>query len=368
MPIPLDEYPIHQAPVSLRYVPSSDRNFYDRNYFNAHDRTGDLFFISGCGVYPNLGVKDAFALIRKGERQWTIRTSDASDGRSLDQEIGPFRLEVITPLEELRLVCDTADSHGFGFDLTWQGSFPATDEQPHTMRTGPRAILEAQRFAQTGSWSGVIHVDGADIAVDPDIWLGTRDRSWGIRPVVEPETPGRGADEPLEGFWWLYVPLRFDDYQLIVICQEEANGFRFLNDATRVFADGRIEQLGWPRVEIRYQSGTRVPTGATIHLSTPTGEPLTLEVEPSGGVALNVGAGYGGDPEWGHGQWRGRNWVDSSVYDLTDPAVMGRMPFSVVDHVGRATCNGDVGYGLFEHGTFGRHDPSGFVDWGSVAP
>ena len=43
MPVPLDEYPIHQVPLSIEYVASSDRNFYDRCYFNAHDRTGDVF-------------------------------------------------------------------------------------------------------------------------------------------------------------------------------------------------------------------------------------------------------------------------------------------------------------------------------------
>ena len=54
--------------------------------------------------------------------------------------------------------------------------------------------------------------------------------------------------------------------------------------------------------------------------------------------------------------------------DLTDPGIVARTPFGVVDHIARATCNGSEGWGLFEHGTFGRHDPSGFVDWGSVAP
>jgi hypothetical protein len=56
------------------------------------------------------------------------------------------------------------------------------------------------------------------------------------------------------------------------------------------------------------------------------------------------------------------------VYDLTDPAIVARMPYGVVDHVGRATCDGAEGWGLFEHGTMGRHDPSGFADWESVAP
>ena len=59
---PLDEYPIHQAPLSMQYVTTSDRNAYDRCYFNAHDRTGDIFAITGIGYYPNLGVKDARGL------------------------------------------------------------------------------------------------------------------------------------------------------------------------------------------------------------------------------------------------------------------------------------------------------------------
>ena len=55
VPIPLDEFPVHQAPLSMAYPVSSDRNVYDRCYLNAHDRTGDVFAIAGLGVYPNLG-------------------------------------------------------------------------------------------------------------------------------------------------------------------------------------------------------------------------------------------------------------------------------------------------------------------------
>ena len=66
----------------------------------------------------------------------------------------------------------------------------------------------------------------------------------------------------------MYVPLRFDDFALIVIVQESPDGTRTLNDATRVWPDGRVEQLGWPRIEIAYTSGTRDPEGARIHLTT----------------------------------------------------------------------------------------------------
>jgi hypothetical protein len=367
LPVPLDEYPIHQAPVSLRYVASSDRNFYDRSYFNAHDRSGDLFFVTGLGVYPNLGVADAYATVRRGERQWTIRCSDALTDERLAPSVGPYRVEVLEPLRRIRLVCD-GDDHGLGFDLRWEGSFPAVMEQPHVMRSGARAILDASRFAQVGTWEGVLRIDGEEVAVSPDVWVGTRDRSWGIRPVGEGEPTGRPADDPTAGLWWLYVPLRFDAFAVVVIVQENADGYRTLNDATRVWPDGRVEQLGWPEVEITYRSATRLPERAAIRLTERGGKPLDLEVSSLGYVALHVGAGYGGDPDWGHGQWRGRGWVEGAVYDLTDPAVVTRVPYGVIDHVGRATCDGAEGWGLLEHGTMGRHDPSGFANWDSVAP
>ena len=96
---------------------------------------------------------------------------------------------------------------------------------------------------------------------------------------------------------------------------------------------------------------------------------MAIEIDTLGFVALNCGPGYGGDPDWSHGQWRGRGLGGGIVVvDLDDPAVAGRIPFGVVDHVARARCDGAEGWGMFEHGTFGRHLPSGFTDWGSVAP
>jgi hypothetical protein len=362
----LDEYPLHQAPLSMQYVASSDRNFYDRCYFNAHDRTGDVFLVTGLGVYPNLGVTDAYATVRRGDRQWAVRFSDALGGDRMNPAVGGYRIEVLEPLQRLRIVSDS-DEHDLAFDLTWEGSFAAVEEQHHVMRTGDRPILDACRFAQVGTWEGTMRVGGEELSVTADRWVGTRDRSWGIRPVGEAEPPGRAADEPLEGFYWLYVPLRFEDYAVVVIVQELPNGFRTLNDATRVWRDGRVEQLGWPRIDISYRPGTRHPEHAVLHLTDPDGKPVVIEVDTLGFVALHVGAGYGGDPDWSHGQWRGRGWSDGAVYDMTDPDVVGRVPFGVIDHVGRATCDGAEGWGLFEHGTFGRHDPSGFADWGSVA-
>lgn len=237
------------------------------------------------------------------------------------------------------------------------------------MRTATKQILEASRFRT--------HLGGRRVragrtwALDSQDWTGTRDRSWGIRPVGEAVPPGRYAAEIEPKLHWFWIPMRFADFATIAILQEDPSGFRTLNDVVRLWpaAAGKpVEQLGWPRIHVDYASACAC-CGATVHLSERNGAPITMEIEVLGSMPLHIGCGYGGDPDWGHGQWRGRGWVDHATYDLTDPAVAGRIPWGVIDHVARAGQIGDrVGYGIFEHGTIGRHDPSGFTDLFSVAP
>lgn len=367
---PMDEYPVHQLPQPIAWPGSSDRNFYDRSYFNAHDRTGEIFVISGIGYYPNLGVKDAFLLIRRGDTQTAVHLSDAIDQNRLRQRVGNYRVEVDEPLHKLRVVLDR--TQGIAADLSWRGLFDVVQEQRHILRSGNRITLDAQRFAQLGCWSGHLEIDGEVITVDPATWIGSRDRSWGIRPVGEAEPAGRPADPPFEGMWWLYLPIAFERFSIVLIIQEEPSGLRSLNDCTRIFADGRVEQLGWPRVQIHYASGTRIPTGATIEATAPDGSPVRFEVESKLPVPIHIGGGYGGDSDWTHGMWKGENFTERLTYDMTDPAILARAGFGVIDHVGRVMCRDDSGeyegWGLFEHGALGRHDPSGFPDWLTVAP
>ena len=119
---PLDEYPIHQIPAPIEYV-GTDRNFYDRSYWNAHDRSGEIFMVMGMGYYPNLGTKDAFICIRRGEEQTALHFGDAIDSDRLNQHVGNFRIEVAEPLNSLRLVIE--ETEGISLDLTWRGLFPA---------------------------------------------------------------------------------------------------------------------------------------------------------------------------------------------------------------------------------------------------
>ena len=133
MAVPLDEFPVHQVPLSMAHVASSDRNAYDRSYFNAHDRTGDVFFITGMGVYPNLGVTDCFATLRRGNEQVTLRASDALGDDRMRQEVGPFRIEVIEPLHAY---ASSAMEDRMALSATSSGRVPSPSSMSHRTSSG----------------------------------------------------------------------------------------------------------------------------------------------------------------------------------------------------------------------------------------
>ncbi|MFF7750658.1 hypothetical protein ACFZCP_15660 [Streptomyces sp. NPDC007971] len=360
-PVPLDEYPVHQVPLSMKHVATGDRNAYDRCIFHVLDHSGRALLILGLGVYPNLGVIDAYATLRIGDTLHAVRASDALGEDRMRLEVGPLRIEVQEPLHRLRLVCEDEIS----CDLTWTAAFPALWEPHHLQHRGGRLTLEGRRFVQAGTVQGVVRAGGTEIDVFPEHWTGTRDRSWGVRPVPGEDGGRLAAEHPAEGFHWIWCPVRFEDRFLMVITQEDADGHRSLNDATLVRPGRRDLQLGWPQAEITYRSGTRHPERAVIHLGD-LRKPRELEAEILTSSPLAIGAGYPPADDWQHGTWQGRGWVDRRTYDLASPHPLAS--YGVTDHAARFRLDGHTGYGIFEHGSFGRHDPSGFTGFDSVAP
>ncbi|MFF8270311.1 hypothetical protein ACF059_23455 [Streptomyces sp. NPDC016562] len=371
-PVALDEYPIHQAPLSMKHLVSGDRNAYDRCIFHVFDHAGRALLILGLGVYPNAGVIDAYATLRVGDELLAVRASDALTDERMNLSVGPLSITVDAPLQQLTLRCaaDPADPHGLSYDVTWTAEFPAVWEPHHIQRRGDRLMLEGRRFVQAGNVTGTIRAKGEELTLTPGEWTGTRDRSWGVRPIPG-EDGGRAAQEYRpEGFHWLWIPVRFEDRFVMVIAQEDADGHRTLNEAVQVFPEGSGRndvQLGWPHTEIRYRPGSRHPESAVVHLTDPARKSLEMGVEILSSSPLAVGAGYPPAADWQHGTWQGRGWTDRRVFDLSDPAAHPMAAFGVTDHAARFTLDGRVGHGIFEHGSFGRHDPSGFTDYSSVA-
>lgn len=359
---PLDDLPIHQIPEPLGRVGTSDRNFYDRYYFNAFTPDAELMLVTGMGVYPNLGVADAFAVVNDGRVHRVVRASRELGDRG-DSSVGPFRIEVVEGLRRLRVVLDP-NEHGLAFDLSWEGFDPAHVEPRHTDRTPEgRVVIDSCRLAQTGSWTGTIAVGDRTYDVTPDRWLGSRDRSWGIRPVGEPEAPGiRTRDRALPGFFWIYAPMRFADWAGYYIVQERPDGRRVLQEAARVasFAagGGEAQELGTPQHDLSFVEGTREVERAVLRLGD-----AEVRVTPLLRLHVGIGTGYGFDADWRHGMYQGPLVVQGREWDLTTE--MGRANlWGLVDSVARFELDdGSIGHGLFEYLVLGPHERYGFEGW-----
>jgi hypothetical protein len=114
-----DDYPVHQVAETIRHPGTSDRNFYDRYYFNLHGSTDELFMVMGMGQYPNLGTQDAFACVRRGDKHRVVRASKRLDDR-MDTSVGPFRVEIVEPLQKVRFIHEQTENE-LAFDMTWDG-------------------------------------------------------------------------------------------------------------------------------------------------------------------------------------------------------------------------------------------------------
>ena len=163
------------------------------------------------------------------------RTRSATSGSTSGS--GRTGSRSIEPLQKIRLICEAAE-HGLAFDLTWDGSFPAVEEPRHVWRRN--GVDHARR----------VPVRAGRRVVGRDRGRGREDRgdaghAGSGRATARGASarsgsrwpPGRSAEEAIEGFWWVYVPLRFDDYAIVIILQEEADGHRVMNEAVRVWPD-----------------------------------------------------------------------------------------------------------------------------------
>jgi hypothetical protein len=362
---PLDDYPVHQIPELMRHPGTSDRNFYDRYYFNAYSPGTGMFLIAGLGQYPNLGVTDAFALLRHGDEHLVVRASKELGPDRMDTTIGPFHLEVLEGLKRLRLTLDPT-GHGLSFDLTFTGAVPAHLEPRHYKRELDRVVFDTQRFAQTGSWTGTLTHDTTTHEVTG--WLGNRDRSWGIRPVGEPEPLGRKAGGGRDSFFWIYSVMQFTGYAIFVIMQEDAQGRRVIEEAVRVYAGGTTEWLGRPEHTLTFAPGTRDVTSASMTFDKPGAEPMRIDVDLLLPSHLGVATGYGHlEEDWRHGMWQGTDPVVQGVRrDVTSFELPERM-FCPADILSRFHLHGrgekDTGTGLFEVAAIGPHPGYGFTSF-----
>lgn len=352
-----DDFPIHQTPEPVAYS-GTDRNFYDRYWFNGYEPDGSLFFLVGMGVYPHLNVIDGAISVQVDGTQYCLRASQILKDR-MDMSAGPLRIEVPRPLWSLRIVCEERD--GIAADLTVVGrAFPI--EEPRFMRrVGTRAFLDYTRLTQNGRWSGWISIDGRRIDLSPDV-VGTRDRSWGVRPigVSDPqENPLAGE----QGYFWQWTPLNFRDRSLFFHIAAEPSGHVW-NKRSVLCPDGampdRFLESEDAHLETTLAPGTLWPERGVLTVDYGTG-PYRVELEPFHRMQMK-GIGYF-HPEWFHGRYHGPLRVereDFAVADL-DPMAMQNFHVQRLSRVTLTDPDGDTetSVGAFEQAILGAYAPMG---------
>ena len=355
-----DDYPVHQTPEPIACVGTSDRNFYDRFFFNGYARDGSTFFAAAMGQYPNRHVMDAaFNVIHRG-RQYVVRASRRAPADRMETTVGPIAISVIQPLRTFRLVVQP-NAFEISGDLTLTARAGVIEEPRFFRRIDGRVFMDYTRLTQHVAVEGTLTIAGETVRVTPDRFWGSRDRSWGIRPVGEREA---GAPGPFQ-FFWLWSPVNFEDLCTHFDVNDEADGSRWHEAGMIAPVGGEVEMMKSVDYRIDWQSGTRHAKHAEIILRRRSGEESVLALKPLYNFYM-IGLGYQ-HPQWGHGMWVGENEVGGESWALkdVDPAI----PLYLhIQAICEATLGKRRGIGILEQLVIGPHQPSGFKDLLDLAP
>jgi hypothetical protein len=270
--IPFDDYPIHQTSEPLAHAGHGHPDQYDRFWFNGY--TEDFFFAVAMGFYPNRGVIDAaFSVVHNG-----VQRSVFASGRiPLDRthtQVGPIRIEIIEPMRVSRI---TVDAHEYGLtaDLTARARTAAYEEPRGIRNTGTVRSWDVTRATQLVGWTGEFSTGGTRIDLSDRTVYGTKDRSWGVRPVGQPAlaAPVYGTFDQM---FFLWSPLNFEDVCLHHMAHEDQTGEAWsqtsgilpvLGDDDPVCSpDGKnnFRELEKVRHELSWVRGTRRASEATL--------------------------------------------------------------------------------------------------------
>jgi len=377
-----DDYPIHQTPEPIAYS-GDNRNFYDRYFFNGYSRDGDLFFALALGVYPHLNIMDAsFSAIYDGV-QYNLHASRVLPMERLDTEVGPIGVEVLEPLKSLRIFCNPsgqknanasysaipADGQHLTADLRFSQRCAAIEEPRFSRRVGSRLMMDVTRMTQNGHYQGCIGIRGRTFQLEAENFLGTRDRSWGIRPIGESDgQPNPFAPEPQ--FYWLWAPLNFTGYSTFYHVNSDALGEPW-NTSALIFEDGHSSPMVMPNCasKLTFKSGTRHAQKASISMANHTGKSYEIRLQPLYNFYMK-GLGYG-HPKWAHGCYHGALEVAYEEFKLSE-----QTPQDPTNRHIQALCKADItgpagdqsGMGVLEQLIFGKHTPSGFNGEQDMAP
>jgi len=364
----MDDYPIHQTSEPVAHPASSDRNVYDRYWFNGYQDDGAFYFGIGAALYPNLEIMDCgLSLVIEGE-QHAFHGSRRAPTEPTELRVGPFEIEILEPMKRLRVTLDDNET-GIAGELLWHPR-TANIEEGHQLARRRVGRMEATRFNQFGSWEGEIRYAGRSLAIDPARVRGTKDRSWGIRPVGDPAPPGAPPSQP-GGVSFIWAPLHWSDRCTHHGNFDTAEGWPWHTDGMicPVYDDPEeIPGVEDPGVEylvggdhrIDFHPGTRRARAAEITLVSADGSREEISLDPVLCFRMK-GIGYM-HPEWGHGRWKGELAIGGESWRCDD---LDEMAFENlhIQQVVMATSGSKQGVGVLEQIHLGPQARYGFKEF-----
>jgi hypothetical protein len=210
-----------------------------------------------------------------------------------------------------------------------------------------------------------LSVEGKAIDLGPGL-RGTKDRSWGTRPVGVPAESAPSTFTPGQMFLW--APIHFDDQCFHYLMFEDVTGDRWastcalipaLSDGENVIpAASAVEHLDQADHSLTWVPGLRRASSAEIRFhrrSDP--EPSVLTMKPLLTFRMK-GAGYV-HPTWGHGRWHGELSVGHEISPVAD--LDNLSPENIhVQQVVDVRWGDRRGLGVLEQAVFGPHVRYGF--------
>lgn len=362
-----DDFMVHQTSDPIAQPESSDRNFYDRYWFGGFDTHGEFLFEIGFAVYPNRKVMDGHFSVSTGGEQHCFHGSRRAPGERSEMRVGPLEIEVARPMRVVRVRLEPNQT-GVECDLVFHARSAPTLEPKNVMYDDGRLIMHTSRFTQLGSWGGYFAIGDLRRELSHGEICAVRDKSWGVRPVGEPEVgaPGKLTTEP--GVYWVWAPAFFNGFcaQFGTFQDRDGTPTQVGGAVVPLYPSPddipRGEDPGYREVttashRIEWMPGTRLAARAEIELVTRGGHKHRIELEPMLRFHM-LAIGYQ-HPEWGHGYWKGEEVIAGESFKLGDLDLLDYKHIHT-HQVCRARMGERMGIGMLETVVFGRHDPSGF--------